>query len=51
MRVIYYRNSIGLGICFEAQIDIIGFVFSIGSEGHITLETRIQPPLDSYRLQ
>jgi hypothetical protein len=51
MRVNFYRNSANLGMCFEEKIEKIGFVFCLGSEGQISLDTRVQPPIDSYRFR
>lgn len=49
MRVIFYRNCTGLGLCWKAKVAEINFSFGLGSEGEISLDTRVQPPLDSYR--
>lgn len=49
MRVNFFKNSVNLGECFEEKVSEIGFVFGIGSEGQISLDTRAQIPIDSYR--
>lgn len=33
MRVSFYKNSVGLGVCWEAQISEIHFSFGLGGEG------------------
>lgn len=51
MKLTFFKNNINLGSCFEAKIDEISFFFGIGSEGQISLDTRAQVPIDSYRFR
>lgn len=51
MRVTFFKNGVNLGVCFEGKVDEVLFVFEIGSEGQISLDSRVQPPLDSYRFR
>ena len=44
-----YRNNVGMGVCFKNVKGEVRPVFGIGSEGQISLDTRAQVPIDSYR--
>lgn len=51
LRVTFFKNGVNLGQCFEGQIQEAKFIFEVGSEGQISIDTRAQPPLDSYRFR
>lgn len=51
LMVTFFKNSVNLGCCFKVKVQEVTFVFEIGSEGQISLDSRIQPPLDSYRFR
>ena len=42
MKVNFFKNNINLGLCFETKINEISFIFTIGSEGQISLDNRAQ---------
>lgn len=44
-----YRNNVKLGKFFKGLSGTIRPIFGIGESGQISLDTRIQFPLDSYR--
>ena len=51
LKVTFFKNGVNLGQCFEGKMHDPKFIFEIGSEGQISLDSRAQPPLDSYRFR
>ena len=48
LNVSFYRNNVGMGNAFYKLTGNAQPIFGLGSTGQISLDSRVQFPLDSY---